>query len=318
MTLTNEALDQFRDAWHAAEGDDFASRLERQSLEALAAENESLRLVLFELVNRAQSELDLHLDGETVHHHEADAESFAQLVRGIADATKEVAKHMLGRERRVSTLRILAPSPGSVRVVLKAATPEEAAGRTAQNTRTPSVDSASLDKVAVLLSRAQQEGAKADDDVLSGLAADLPQKAHAGLKRAAKAIDAQDWDIEGELRSQRGFQTVHVDPVGAKALLRVLDERQESSTTAVLPGAIDGTRRSIGALWFTPDGQAAIEAAVPSTELMEQAVQHDAAGQRVRASFDVVMIVGKGANPRRRQVYTVRNLEPLPDDATLI
>jgi len=318
MTLTDEALDQFRDAWHAAEGDDFGSRLERQSLEALAAENEALRPVLFELVNRAQSELDLHLDGKTVHEHEANAESFAQLVRGIADATKEVAKHMLGRERRISTLRILAPSPGSVRVVLKAATPEEAAGRTAQNTRTPSVDSVSLDKVAVLLARAQHEGAKADDDVLSGLAADLPQKAHAGLKRAAKAINAQDWDIAGELRSQRGFQPVHVDPIGAKALLRVLDEHQESSTTTSLPGAIDGTRRSIGTLWFTPDGRAAIEAAVPSPELMEQAVHHDAAGQRVRASFDVVTIVGKGANPRRRQVYTLRHLEPLPDDPTLI
>lgn len=127
--------------------------------------------MLFELVNRAQSELDLHLDGEKVHHHEANAESFAQLVRGIADATKEVAKHMLGRQRRTSTLRILAPSPGSVRVVLKAATPEESTGRTAQNTRTPSVYSTSLDKVAVLLSRAQEQGAKANDDVLSGLAA---------------------------------------------------------------------------------------------------------------------------------------------------
>jgi hypothetical protein len=318
MTLTDQAIDEFRDAWHAAEGDDFASRLERQSLEALAAENDALRPVLFELVNRAQSELDLHLDGETVHHHEANAESFAQLVRGIADATKEVAKHMLGRQRRPSTLRILAPSPGSVRVVLKAATPEESTGRTAQNTRTPSVDSTSLDTVAVLLLRAQQEGAKVTDDVLSGLAADLPQKAHAGLRRAAKAIDAQDWHIAGELRSQHGFQPVHVGPDGAKALLRVLDERQESTTTANLSGAIDGTRRSIGALWFTPDGAAAIEAAVPSPELMEQAVQHDAATQRVRAAFDVVTIVGKGANARRRQVYSLRSIEPLPDAPTLI
>ncbi|TAM71334.1 MAG: hypothetical protein EPN48_01830 [Microbacteriaceae bacterium] len=318
MTLTDQAFEEFRYAWHAAEGDDFASRLQRQSLEALAAENDALRPVLFELVNRAQSELDLHLVGETVHHHEANAESFAELVRGITDATKEVAKHMLGRQRRTSTLRILAPSPGSVRVVLKAATPEESTGRTAQSTRTPSVDSTSLDAVAVLLSRAQQEGANVTDDVLSGLAANLPQKAHAGLRRAAKAIDAQDWDITGELRSQHGFQPVHVGPDGAKALLRVLDERQESSTNANLSGAIDGTRRSIGALWFTPDGAAAIEAAVPSPELMEQAVQHDAANQRVRAEFDVVTIVGKGANPRRRQVYTLRSIEPLPDAPTLI
>ena len=318
MTLTDKALDQFRDAWHAAEGDDFASRLQRQSLEALAAENDALRPVLFELTNRAQSELDLHLEGATVHGHEANAESFAQFVRGVADATKEVAKHLLDRQRRSSTLRILALSPGSVRVVLKAASPEEAAGRTAQNTRTPSVDSKSLDIVAVLLARSEVEGGNVTDDVLSGLAADLPQKAHAGLKRAAKAIDTQDWDIAGELRSQHGFQPVHVGPLGAKALLRVLDEHQESSTTATLQGAIDGTRRSIGALWFTPDGRGAIEAAVPSPELMEQAVQHDAANQRVSAAFDVVTIVGRGANPRRRQVYTLRSIEPLPDAPTLI
>ena len=53
MTLSNQALDQFRDAWHAAEGEDFASRLQRQSLEALASENDALRPVLFELMNRA-------------------------------------------------------------------------------------------------------------------------------------------------------------------------------------------------------------------------------------------------------------------------
>lgn len=318
MTLTDQALDEFRDAWHAAEGDDFASRLQRQSLEALAAENDSLRPVLFELTNRAQSELDLHLTGDTVHGHEANAESFAQFVRGVADATKEVAKHFLGYQRRASTLRILAPSPGSVRVVLKAATPEEAAGRTAQNTRTPSVDSKSLDTVALLLARSQAEGVNVTDDVLSGLAADLPQKAHAGLKRAAKAIDTQAWDIEGELRSQHGFQRVHVGPDGAKALLRVLDEQQESATEVVLVGAIDGQRRSVGALWFAPDGARAVEAAVPSAELMEQVVQHDAANERVRAVFDVLTIVGKGANPRRRQVHTLRSIEPLPAPPTLI
>ncbi len=318
MTLNTAEIDAFRDAWHESEGDDFASRATRRSLEAFAFGHPELTPIVFELTNRAQSELELHLNGETVHQHEANAESFAQLVRGIADATKEVAKHIIGHKRRASTLRILAPTPGSVRVVLKAATPQEAAGRTAQNTRTPSVDSTSLDTVAVLLSRAQGEGAKPDDDVLSGLAANLPQKAHAGLRRAAKAIDAQDWDIDGELRSTHGFQHVHVGPLGARALLRVLDEHQESSTSTTLSGAIDGTRRSIGALWFAPDGQVAIEAAVPSPDLMEQAVQHDAANQRVRAEFDVLTIVGKGANPRRRQVYTLRSIEPLPDAPTLI
>jgi hypothetical protein len=316
--MSDEALDEFRDAWLAAEGNDFASRLQRQSLEALADENEALRPILFELTNRAQSELDLHLEGETVHNHEADADSFAAFVRGLADATKEVAKHLLGRQRRASTLRILAPSPGSVRVVLRAAPPAENEGHTAQITRTPSVDSTSLDTVAVLLARSQTEGAEMTDDVLSGLAAALPQRAHTGLRRAAKAIDAQDWEVAGELRSHHGFQRVHLGPQGAKALLRVLDERQQSATEITLSGVIDGQRRSVGALWFTPEGASPIEAAVPSQELLEQVVQHDAANARVRAVFDVLTIIGKGANARRREVYTLRSIEPLPVTPTLI
>lgn len=318
MTFSEQALDEFRQAWLANEGDDFASRLQRQSLEALASENDSLRMVLFELTSKAQSELDLHVDGSTVRGHEADAESFALFVQGVADATKEVAKHLLGRDRRRSTLRILALTPGSVRVVLRAAQPTEEEGAAAKATRTPTVDSRSLDTVALLLARSQSVGTDLTDDVLSGLAADLPQKAHAGLKRAARAIDAQSWDVSGELRSQHGFQPVKVGPAGAKALLRVLDERQESSAHSTLIGWIDGTRRSIGALWFSPEGTGSIEAAVPDADLMEQVVQHDAAKERVEAVFDVVMIVGKGANPRRRQVYTLRSIRAVPAPPTLI
>jgi hypothetical protein len=318
VTLSDQALDDFRDAWLAAEGEDFASRMARRSLEALAHENDDLRPVLFSLTNRAQSELDLHLDGETVHHHEADAASFAAFVRGIAEATQEVAKHMLGRDRRASTLRILAPMPGSVRVVLRAAAPDEEPGATAQLTRTPSIDSKSLDTVATLLARSQAEGSAVTDDVLSGLAAELPGKAHAGLKRAARAIDKQDWAVAGELRSQRGFQPVELGPEGAKALLRVLDERHETNDSVTLVGTIDGQRRSIGALWFTPEGAAAIEAAVPSPELIERVVQHDAAQERVRAEFNVITIVGSGTNARRRRVYTLQSITPAPGDPTLL
>jgi hypothetical protein len=318
VTLSEQALDEFRQAWRANEGDDFASRLQRQSLEALAAEDESLRLVLFELTSRAQSELDLHVHGATVHGHEADAESFALFVQGMAGATKEVAKHLLGRDRRRSTLRILALTPGSVRVILRAAYPVEADGVTAQTTRTPTVDSKSLDTVALLLARSQSVGADLTDDVLSGLAADLPQRAHAGLKRVARAIDSQNWDISGELRSEHGFQAVQIGPAGAKALLRVLDERQESSTTSTLIGTVDGTRRSIGALWFASEGTGSIEAAVPDADLMEQAVQHDAAKERIEAVLDVVTIIGRGANPRRRQVYTLRSIRAISKAPGLI
>lgn len=313
MTLTPEALEEFRSAWLSFEGNDFASRLQRQSLRALAAENEQLKVVLFALENKAQSELDLHLDGEIESSHETNAASFAALISGIAEAVKEVAKHQLGVARRASTLRVLAPSVGSVRLVLRAAPPEEDEGQVARATRTPSVDSKSLEAVATILARAQSEpDAINQDDVLSGLAADLPHKAHQGLKRVAKSIERQDWKILGELKTVSSFQPIGIDTHGAHALLRVLEENQESSTTAVLTGIIDGQRRSLGALWFTPDGQRSIEAAVSSRELMEQVAQHAASSEKVLAEFDVISIVGKGAAAQARSVYTLRSIKPAP------
>jgi hypothetical protein len=319
VTVSTEALESFTQSWHDADGDDFASRMARKSLTAFAEQQPELRVLLFGLEHKAQSELDIHLDGETVTHHEADAESFASLVRGISEATKEIAKHYLGRQRRSSTLRILAPMPGSVRVVLRAIEPDEATGgRTMQATRTPSIDSRALDIVATLLARSEVDSSDGADDVLSGLAANLPARAHFGLRRAARTIDKQDWEISGELRSAHGFQPVNVSPDGARALLRALDERQESSTEVTMTGTIDGQRRSIGALWFTPNGTAPFEAAVLSSDLIDQVVQHDAAGESVEAVFTVLTIVGNGANPQQRRVYTLQSMRSVPAEPTLI
>lgn len=318
MKLSDEALDAFRDSWHASEGDDFASRMARQSLEAFAETTPELKALAFELSRHAQSELDLHLSGETVQHHSTNAEFFAELIRGIADATKELAKHRLTRERRRSTLQILAPLPGSVRVVLQAAPPEEVDGHASQETRTPTVDSDALDAVAALLARAQSASDDPASEVLSGLAAELPARAHAGLRRAANAIDRQSWEVDGELRSVHGNHPIRVDVHGAQALLRVLKERSEIRERVSYPGTIDGSRRSIGAVWFIPDGQSPIEAAVLDPELMERVVRHDAEGQRVEASFDLVTIVGSGANARKRRVFTLQMVEPLPEEHDLL
>jgi hypothetical protein len=317
MTLTDDALEHFRGAWLAAQGDDFASRMERKSLAALALENEALERALFELTSRAQSELDLHLAGISVHGHEANAESFADFVRGVADATKEVAKNLMGSQKRGSTLRILAPSPGSVRVVLRAAPPIEMHGPTPRETWVPSVDSTSLDRVATLLARSEVSDGDTDD-VLSALTASLPARAHPGLRRAAKAIKSQDWTVTGQLRSQRGFEPVSLGVGGATALLRALGERQEDEDEVTLDGTIDGQRRSIGALWFAPDGGAPIEAAVPTPELIEQVVQYDAAQHRVRAIFYVVTIVGRGTNAKVRRVHTLKSINPIGTPRTLI
>ncbi|WP_147441716.1 hypothetical protein [Mycetocola lacteus] len=314
MTIAPEAVESFRRAWLDAESDDFASRMARRSLEALAQDNETLTKALFSLKNKSQSELDLHLEGGSVFGHETDAEPFANFIRAISDACKEVAKQALGRERRKSTLRILAPAPGSVHLVLKVPAPAENGVQSEQVTRTPTADSRSLDMIARVLARSEKASETAQaDDVLSGLTALLPAKAHIALRRAAEVIGSQNWDIEGQLRSVDGFSDVSVTSAGAARLLAVLTERVETESKTELIGVIDGHRRSRESLWFSTDSHSSFEAAVPDPELFESVAAAAASNSPVRAVFEVLTVTGGGKNPTERKIYRLVKMTPATD-----
>jgi hypothetical protein len=71
-------------------------------------------------------------------------------------------------------------------------------------------------------------------------------------------------------------------------------------------------------VWFVPDGQAPIEAAVFDPELIDDVVRVDAAGKRVEASFDLVTIIGAGANARRRRVFTLQEITAAPEEQAFL
>ena len=311
MTDTSGLHLEFRQAWHDAEGQDFASRMRRQSLEASASQILELEPILFELKYRYQAELDLHLGGSAVRGHETDAARFSDLVRGIADAVKEITQSVIGRQRMAPGLLISAVVPGSVRVTMRAAAPEELDG-SIKEARTETEDSQSLRVVATVLARAQSDSQIENLSVLSGLVTKLPTGARPGLRRAAKAIALAEWQIEGELRRPNGDRLqLSLDPKGAKSLLSVLDDKEIESSEAELTGYVDGQRRSVGAMWFVPDNAPAIEAAVIEIELLNQVAVLAADGKRSRASFKVVTKFPRGARAAARDSYILDSIESI-------
>ena len=305
----------FRDAWRDADGNTYSARVARRSLEASAEQSADLAVVLFELKNRFQSELDLHLDGSTVKGHSTDAADFADLVRGIADAVKEITKQAMGRQRMSPGLLVSAPMPGSVRVILSAASPAEPDGHI-EAARAETHDSNSLRVVATLLASAT--GSETDgSNILDGLVTAIPFKARAGIRRAAKAVSASNWVVEGELRRPNADAVaLHIDRESAQNLLSVLDVKDVETGQQSLAGKVDGQRRSMGTMWFVPNGLPPIEAAVIDRGLLEEVASLGASGVDVNAEFSVVTQFAPGARTSARQSYVLTAIREIQRTST--
>lgn len=307
------ALDEFREAWNNAQGDSIVARLTRQSLEAAATESEALSGLLFELKHKHQAELELHLDGPSVHEHSTNAEKFANLLRGFADAVKEITKSALDRERMVSNLLVVAPVPGSVQVILRAAPPSEVDGHF-DIARSETQDSNSLRLVATLIARAN------DDDpqgaIVEGLLSELPARARPGIRRIARAVSESDWVIEGTLRRPREQdEKIHLQGAGARRLLVALDAREVERSEVAIEGHVDGQRWSLGTMWFAPLVGAPIEGAVIDQELLQQVAALGAASRMARATFDVVTQHPPGTAGALRKSYVLKAIEEVPQDS---
>ncbi|MCS5524823.1 hypothetical protein NY551_18970 [Curtobacterium flaccumfaciens pv. oortii] len=315
MTTGQAAVDALREAWYALPDETtFAGKIARRSLEASAKQDPTLERALFDLQLQAQSELDLHLDGDTVTEHATNALDFANLVRGVAEAVKELTKSSLGRQRMPSTLQVIAPSPGSVRVVFRPEAPKTLDG-VVEGSASETWESASLVRVATILARA---GGQDGDAVLDALAAGVPIGAHAGLRRAAKAVVGAQWIISGTLRRPHHDSIpVSVGPAGASRLLTALAARTYEEQHVNAEGRVDGQRRSVGAMWFVPSVGQAFEAAVPDAELLDRVASLAAADELVRARFQVIVTALAGSTGGVRRSYSLESIVAVPAEPTL-
>lgn len=311
MSSLTQREEQFALAWNSSAGDDFASQLARQSLEASARANDTLRPVLDRLLTRNQVELDLHLDGVGVRGHQTNAVAFAELIRGVADSVKEISKVALGKKSLANNLLISAPEPGSVRVVLRAAPPKPPRAKSKQ-TLLPeeSADSVSLETVATVLAKAE-EAASSPESSLDAFTSELPPRARTSVLRIAKVIKRTGWTVSGELRRpSEGAVEIKISAPGAARLVLALGETESSSQLETLIGVVDGQRKSISAMWFSPDTGRAFEAAVTSRDLMSRVAELAAEGDlRVQAVFMVTTTYPRGVSSSPKLAYVLRSIE---------
>lgn len=258
-----------------------------------------------------QASITLHLTGVGVNDHETRADLFGLFVRGLADATKEVAKSLAGFKRLPSNLLIAPVFAGSVGVTLRV--PDEPnPHRSGVLVESPNVESMALRVIADLMTKADIHDP--DDEQLGTAAQAIGGKAKTSLRAAARRVLEAGWEIEGEIR-QRGVETthMHLDAGGAARLVTELGKRAEETTFETLTGVVDGSHRSVTTMWFIPRDRAAIEAAVATQELFEDvAVLATKPGTLAEAKFSVVRSYPTGDSSRARETRVLQSIRVLP------
>jgi hypothetical protein len=316
---TGEHGDLLRAALQDLRDDTSANRLARQSILAGVADDPDLRAIAMEELAYPQAELDLHLRGQQEASHETRADWFGQFVARLSSAVNEVTKSMSKTKRHTPGLRVLAPSRGSVRVVLRAPLPHAS-----QKDQLPADDttaeSRALRLVADMFVMAENHDFAADESPLTAAAQSLSPIARQRVRSVARSVIDSDWEIDGTV-SQRGrpLEPLHIGKASAQRLWDELKREVEQRTRETRQGKIDGQRHSLSTMWFIPDGQQrAIEVAVTDLELLEEVTRLSAIeGLTVRCEFTVFLSVPPGSADASSRSYELDSIEPLPADSPL-
>ena len=287
-------------------------RAVRESIRAGIVGDDAALIDIYEReVGPEQAEVDLHLEGPGVADNATNARQFALFVSGLSEAVKETAKARARRKSYRDNLLIEGATPGSVRVVLRVATPVIPKGQKVdESTVASSVDSDALRTVASILVHASDPNL---DTPLAAEIAELPMKARTALKRVANASQHGGWGVRGSIRQRQvGAADLELTADGATRLRLELEQAHEKRRTERQVGTIDGFRWSLGTLYFEPEGAPRFTAGVTETRVAQQVTRlMSDPRQRVAAEFDVVesYLPGDQARTRVSRVLTaIRSL----------
>ncbi len=315
MTEPTELEALLTTALEGALDDSPASEMTRMQLRAGIVGDDPALIDLYErIAGPGQAEFDLHLEGPGVRGHSTNAHYFSQFVSGISEAVKETAKSIAGKGSYSENLLIDGVGPGSVRVVLRA--PEPVAPHKKDEEIDPlvpasTVDSEALRSIAAILSHASSED---EDNPLIAELTRIPLRARVGLRRAAKSTNEAGWDIRGTIRQRNfGASDVSLTREGAFRLRQGLDAKVENRADEVLPGYIDGFRRSLSTLYFQPENggkiiQAAVTEPDTATAISELFADQDSL---VEVVFDVISTYMPGDDTRPRRSRSVKSIRRL-------
>jgi hypothetical protein len=205
-----------------------------------------------------QTELDLHLAGANVLDNATRADWLGVFMNRTAQAVKELAKGIAGKERHTPGLLVEGPGPGSVRVIFRSP-PQPKRSVPMPGTDVETLDGKALHQFASLFLLAEDE-----TDLLDASVRQLPGAARRALRQVSQQVVEASWSIEGSLAARgKDVQRVVISPNGAANLIRAVGEEAAVTESKTISGAVDGWTWSKSVMDFQPSTGRAFRAVVP-------------------------------------------------------
>lgn len=324
MTSNDSDLGEarFRSAVRALNTGEYAQNLALGSLLASVQGNQRYETIVREETAPRAGEMDLHLEGDAIVGHSANAAAFGEFVRKMAESVKIITRERANRRHMVSDL-LVEPGPGSVRVIFRTPDPVPSGGLdeddSARVWSDPNNQAVALQQVAQLLANA--EPGSPDESAVDGIVESLPARARPALASAVRSITTQDWHITGEFRQRGlGLQPINVSSAGATRLRIALQVKQREHTPWQTRGVFDGHRRARSLCWFIEQGTGReVTAVVPTPELMSAVAELSKDSDHVAfASFTVITTHSPGAGESGSKSYILESVRAAPSEFALL
>ncbi|WP_159096570.1 hypothetical protein [Miniimonas sp. S16] len=302
--------DLLRSAWTATTGNEYLDQLRRRSLSAGASQDPRLAATLRSLETGARTQLDLHIEdsGENLAH-ETSALALGEFLRRAEGAVRELAKSGSRFVRLHGHLNVLAPSPGSVRIVLLEQ-PDAAEADEDGRDGSSALWHVGMERLADTF-----ELATAGTDDLDEALSEYSVGAREALRLLGKTVAEQEWSIAGSLVERDGeLRPTRLTVQAADRIVDAAQRRPEETRAYDSIGYLDGWRWSNSTLRFAQKDGGAIEVSVGQSMRSDVAAlvaDRSKASHQFLAKMMVTEAVSRTGGVRT--TYRLMSLQQAPD-----
>lgn len=253
-------------------------------------------------------ELEAHLDGVTVNHHQTSAYNFGRFVMHTADSVKELVKSSRGVRHHPRELLVAGgPVEGSVQVTFRE---PDRSDHTALIPEAPeTAEGQALVFMAGVFAAAEAATEETDADGLRSHLAPLDARARQSVARVAETLLDGGWVLSGVIRRGREEAPVRLGLQAAQVLSATSREGFEEERIEPVSGTLDGWVWSASELTLITDDRGTIRVSVPMPLQQRVAELHVERDTRVRTRLNIYSRLAAGTRDTMRTTYSLSAIE---------
>lgn len=257
-----------------------------------------------------RTELEVHLEGHSVHEHQTDAYDFGRFVMRTADSVKELVKSARGIRHHARNL-LVAGGPGQGSVLVTFREPDNADPTALIPEALETAEGQALAFVATIFAAASASATEPNADGLRSHLGPLDARARHSVARVAEVLLDGGWTLTGTIRRGGEEAAVELGPHAAQVLSTTSREGYEEERVEPVTGTLDGWVWSASELTLITDDRGTIHVSVPMPLQAEVAELHAVPNTRVTARLNVFRRLAAGTRDTVRTTYTLSAIDPL-------